>query len=391
MLTFVQEKNDMEQTHDFEQIRPFTDDEVAPVIEQLCNEPYFVGILGYIFPGMAANDVLSRLKTIKTIDEFQEKFIIPFLSNLMKNTTEGVTADGVDKLSKKGGYLFVSNHRDIILDSALINIKLHEKGFETTEIGIGDNLLIYDWITDLVKLNKSFVVKRNLPVRQMMAASETLSAFIRHSIVKDKQNIWIAQREGRSKDGNDLTQSSVLKMFNLSGRSDMVENFKELNIVPVSISYELDPCDYLKAYQSQLKRDDENYQKSQREDLVHMNTGLNGRKGRVHLSFGSPITTELNDLRDLNKNAFITAVAEKIDKQVHRNYKLWPGNYIAYDILNGVSDYSTEYTEKEKNEFVEYVNEHISRLDNPDEDYIFDYIMKMYANPVINKLKAQEE
>lgn len=284
MLTFVQEKNDMEQTHDFEQIRPFTDDEVAPVIEQLCNEPYFVGILGYIFPGMAANDVLSRLKTIKTIDEFQEKFIIPFLSNLMKNTTEGVTADGVDKLSKKGGYLFVSNHRDIILDSALINIKLHEKGFETTEIGIGDNLLIYDWITDLVKLNKSFVVKRNLPVRQMMAASETLSAFIRHSIVKDKQNIWIAQREGRSKDGNDLTQSSVLKMFNLSGRSDMVENFKELNIVPVSISYELDPCDYLKAYQSQLKRDDENYQKSQREDLVHMNTGLNGRKGRVHLS-----------------------------------------------------------------------------------------------------------
>lgn len=381
----------MEQNHDFEQIRPFTDDEVAPAIEQLCNEPYFVGILGYIFPGTPASDVLARLKTIKTIDEFQQRFIIPFLGNLMKNTTEGVTADGVSKLDKSDSYLFVSNHRDIILDSALINIKLHEHGFETTEIGIGDNLLIYDWITDLVKLNKSFVVKRNLPVRQMMAASETLSAFIRQSIVDDKQNIWIAQREGRSKDGNDQTQSSVLKMFNLSGTGDMVENFKELHIVPVSISYELDPCDYLKAHQSQLKRDDANYQKSQREDLVHMNTGLNGRKGRVHLSFGTPIATELESLRDLNKNAFITAVAEMIDRQIHRNYKLWPGNYVAYDIMNGTSDYATEYTVKDKEEFVEYVNEHISRLDNADEKYIFDYIIRMYANPVVNKLKAQEE
>lgn len=380
----------MEQTHDFEQIRPFTDEEVVPVIEQLCKEPYFVGILGYIFPGSPATEVLEKLRTIKTIDEFQQRFIIPFLDNLMKNTTEGVTADGVEKLNKDGGYLFVSNHRDIILDSALINIKLHERGFDTTEIGIGDNLLIYDWITDLVKLNKSFVVKRNLPVRQMMAASETLSAFIRQSIVDDKQNIWIAQREGRSKDGNDLTQGSVLKMFNLSGTGDMVDNFKELNIVPVSISYELDPCDYLKAYQSQLKRDDATYQKSQREDLVHMNTGLNGRKGRVHLSFGTPITTELNELRELNKNAFITAVAEKIDRQIHRNYKLWPGNYVAYDIMTKSSTYSTEYTLKEKTEFIEYVNEHISRLDNPDEEYIFDYIIKMYANPVVNKLKAYE-
>lgn len=381
---------DMEQTHDFEQIRPFTDEEVAPAIEQLCSQPYFVGILGYIFPGMSVSDVLVQLRTIKTIDEFQQKFILPFLGNLMKNTTEGVSADGVDKLNKKGGYLFVSNHRDIILDSALINIKLHEKGFETTEIGIGDNLLIYDWITDLVKLNKSFVVKRNLPVRQMMEASETLSAFIRQSIVNGRQNIWIAQREGRSKDGNDQTQNSVLKMFNLSGTGDMVENFKELNIVPVSISYELDPCDYLKAYQSQLKRDDVNYQKSQREDLVHMNTGLNGRKGRVHLSFGTPITTELNELRNLNRNAFITAVAEKIDMQIHKNYKLWPANYVAYDIMMGTSDFASEYTEKEKADFVEYINEHISRLDNPDEQYIFDYIIKMYANPVVNKLKAHE-
>lgn len=380
----------MEHNSDFDQIRPFHDEEVPAVIEQLCKEPYFIRILTYLFPGVDPNTVVAKLKTISSVDDFQAEFIIPFLENLIKTTTHGVTASGLENLSNEGSYLFMSNHRDIILDSALLNVKLHENGIETTEIAIGDNLLVYEWITDLVKLNKSFVVRRNLPVRQQMGASATLSAFIRDSIVHRHQNIWIAQREGRSKDGDDQTQGSVLKMLNLSGSDDLVANMRELNIVPVSISYEFDPCDYLKAYQFQLKRDNPQYQKSQADDLSHMSTGLRGRKGRVHFSFGTPISCELDSIKDLGKNAQITAIAEMIDHQIHLDYHLWPANYVAYDILNKCNTYADKYTDDEKNEFVEYVNEHISRLSEPDEEFVFESILNMYANPVVNQIKAKE-
>lgn len=373
---------------DFDQIRPFRDEEVSTVIAQLCEVPYFSRVLTYLYPKKPVEDVMAKLKTIKSIKQFQLEFIIPFLSNVIKTTTDGVTASGIEHISKNKNYIFVSNHRDIILDSALLNYKLNESGIATTEIAIGDNLLIYDWITDLVKLNKSFVVKRNLPVRQMMEASETLSAFIRDSILNTHQNIWIAQREGRSKDCNDQTQTSVLKMFNLSGSDDTIQNFKELNITPVSISYEFDPCDYLKAYQFQMKRDDMNYHKSQSEDLTHMSTGLNGRKGRIHFSFGTPIDKELDVLKGLNKNAQIQSIAEIIDNQIHANYHLWPGNYVAYDTLNSTNKFSDKYTSDEKNIFFEYINEHISRLYGADEDFIMQMILTMYANPVVNQIKA---
>lgn len=373
---------------DFDQIRPFRDEEVSSIIAKLCEVPYFSRVLTFLYPNQKLETVIAKLKTIKSIEEFQLNFIIPFLSNLIETTTDGVSASGIENISNTKSYLFVSNHRDIILDSALLNYKLNECGITTTEIAIGDNLLIYEWITDLVKLNKSFVVKRNLPVRQMMEASATLSAFIRNAIVNSHQNIWIAQREGRSKDGNDQTQSSVLKMFNLSGNNDLIANFKELNIVPVSITYEFDPCDYLKAYQFQQKRDNLNYHKSQDDDLTHMSTGLRGRKGHVHFSFGTPICKELDALNGLNKNAQIQGIADIIDYQIHKNYHLWPCNYVAFDILNGNKANADKYTEDEAIEFKEYVNEHISRLDSCDEDFIFQMILRMYANPVINQNKA---
>ncbi len=376
---------------EFDQIRPFHDDEVAEVIKQLCAQPYFLRVLSFILPGVPQNEVLEKLSRITTIDQFQKEFVLPFLDNLIKNTTHGVSATGVDELNKDDSYLFMSNHRDIILDSALMNVKLLEKGIESTEIAIGDNLLIYEWITDLVKLNKSFVVRRNLPVRQMMAASETLSAFIRDSILNRHQNIWIAQREGRSKDGDDQTQGSVLKMLNLSGKSDVLTNFKELKIVPVSISYEFDPCDYLKAYQFQLKRDNPDYKKSKNDDLTHMSTGLHGRKGRVHISFGKVIDSEIDQYSHLNRNAQITAIAEAIDLHIHRNYHQWPANYVAYDLLNKNEANADKYTDEEKQEFLEYVNEHISRLDGCDEEFIFEQILHMYANPVVNQIKANEQ
>ncbi len=381
----------MVQETDFEEIRPFRDDEVPGVIEQLCKQPYFSRVLSFVLPGKPLSEAMDSLKQIKTIDEFQQDFALPFLNNLIKNTTHGVTASGTESLNNQESYVFISNHRDIILDSALMNVKLTEKGIETTEIAIGDNLLIYEWITDLVKLNKSFVVRRNLPGREMMKASATLSAFIRDSVVNRHQNIWIAQREGRSKDGNDQTQGSVLKMLNLSGEKDVVSNFKELRIVPVSIAYEFDPCDYLKAYQFQLKRDNPNYKKSQDDDLTHMTTGLHGRKGRVHISFDKPLgTAELDQYADLNRNAQFTAIAEELDRHIHKNYHLWPDNYVAYDMLNKNTANADKYTEAEKTEFLEYIGEHMSRLDDYDEEFVREQILHMYANPVINKLKAEE-
>ncbi len=374
---------------DFDQIRPFNDSEVKAVIEQLCNQQYFLRILLFLYPGVPQNKVVEKLKTITTVEQFQKEFIMPFLSTLIQTTTSGVTASGLENLSNDQSYLFMSNHRDIILDSALINYKLHERGVETTEIAIGDNLLIYDWITNLVKLNKAFVVKRNLPVRQTMEASEVLSAFIRESIESRHQNIWIAQREGRSKDGDDQTQGSVLKMLNLSGKDSLIENIKKLHIVPVSISYEYDPCDYLKAYQFQLKRDDPSYKKSPADDLTHMVTGLRGRKGRIHISYGKPLADELDQYADLNKNAQITAIAEMIDYQVHKNYYMWPANYIAFDMLNKTNKFADKYTEDDRGEFLDYINEHIDRLDECDEEFVMNMILQMYVNPLINKMKAE--
>lgn len=380
------EINQNEANIDFDEIRPFHDDEVSQVIDGLCNEPYFVRMIPALFPSVPVEAVLAKLKQVKTIDTFQVEFIIPFLDHIIETSTSGVTADGFENIDKNKSYLFITNHRDIILDSAFLNVKLHEKGFPTTEIGIGDNLLIYEWITNLVKLNKSFIVKRGLPVRQMMEASGTLSAFIRDSIVHG-QNIWLAQREGRSKDGNDMTQGSVLKMLNLSGKSSsMAENIKELNLVPVSISYEYDPCDYLKAYQYQQKRDNPEYKKSKNEDLTHMSMGLYGEKGHVHFSFGTPIAAELDEVTDPNKNVQVQQIAEIIDKQIHSNYHLWPGNYVAYDILENSSRFRDRYTDEDKRSFLHYVNEHICRLEDADREFIYETILKMYANPVYNKL-----
>ncbi len=369
---------------DFDSIRPYQDQEVPAVFDRLTKEQSFMRLLKFLYPEIPTEAFIKRLKSIKTIHEFQTEIIYPYVKQLMKTTTNGVTISGLDKLDNKRNYLFISNHRDIILDPAILNITLLEYGFDTTEIAIGDNLLIYPWITDLVKLNKSFIVKRNISVRQMMEASSLLSAYIRTTLTENKKNIWIAQREGRSKDGDDQTQISLLKMLNISGQQDIASNFEEMNIVPVSISYEYDPCDYLKAYQFQLKRDDENYKKTQADDLIHMATGLKGRKGRVHFTFGKPITHDLKKLSATdNKNELYNSVAELIDRQIHDNYRLWPGNYIAMDIVNKNQACANFYTNEDKVTFMEYIYEHISRIDS-DEEFIFHTIMEMYANPVRN-------
>ena len=379
-------KNKMAKELDFESIRPYKDHEIQQVFERLKNETSFLELIGFLYPELSPQRFIDGMMQIKSIRQFQQEVISPYIKQIIKTTTKEVTSEGLNELDPKESYLYISNHRDIVLDPAILNVIMFENNFDTTEIAIGDNLLIYPWITDLVKLNRTFIVKRNLPVRQMMESSTLLSEYIRHTITTIGHSIWIAQREGRSKDGNDRTQLSLLKMLNISGRDESVaENFKQLKIVPVSISYEYDPCDYLKAKEFQQKRDDPEFSKTQEDDLQHMGAGLRGRKGRVHFAFGQPINNELDILKDIeNKNEKIEFLAGLIDKHVHENYRLWPGNWVAWDMLNTTEEYSNMYSTEEKEIFLQYIEEHLERIEG-DREFLRKTLLEMYANPVVNK------
>jgi 1-acyl-sn-glycerol-3-phosphate acyltransferase len=332
---------------------------------------------------------LDKMTKMTTIKQFQEEIISNYVRVIINNTTQGVTTEGLENLNKTDSYLYISNHRDILLDPAILQVILFDNGFETTEIAIGDNLLIYPWITELVKLNRTFIVNRNIPVKQMFSSYSRLSNYIRYTLTKKKNSIWIAQREGRSKDGNDRTQISLLKMLNMSGSKSLLQNFKELKIVPVSISYEYDPCDYLKSFEFLMKTKNSDYQKTKEDDLNHMMRGLQGHKGHIHYSFGKPIIDELKALENISvKNDKLVSIAELIDAQIHINYNLWTSNYIAWEILNNNKEYANKYSCDEKTAFIEYINEHITRcnLDNPEDiEIVRNFILEMYANPVVNK------
>ncbi|MGM0376438.1 MAG: 1-acyl-sn-glycerol-3-phosphate acyltransferase [Bacteroidota bacterium] len=376
----------MTKEQDFESIRPYQDHEIQEVFQRLKEESSFMNLIGFLFPELSPQNFIEKMMQIKSIRQFQQEVISPYVKDVIKNTTQGVTSEGLDKLDPNESYLYISNHRDIVLDPAILNVILFEKGFDTTEIAIGDNLLIYPWITDLVKLNRTFIVKRNLPFRQMMESSTLLSQYIRHTLTETGNSIWIAQREGRSKDGNDRTQLSLLKMLNISGENEsLAENFKELKIVPVSISYEYDPCDYLKAQEFQQKRDNPDYLKTEKDDLKQMSEGLRGRKGHVHFAFGQPIINELDVLKDIKgKNEKFEFLAGLIDKHVHENYHLWPGNWVAWDVLNNTNEYNDQYTSEEKETFLRYIEEHLDRIEG-DRDFLRKTLLQMYANPVVNK------
>ncbi|MEN8251414.1 MAG: 1-acyl-sn-glycerol-3-phosphate acyltransferase [Bacteroidota bacterium] len=374
----------------FDSIRPYKDAEIHEVFERLVNEESFLELIKFLYPNFSTGQFIQKLLSIKSIKEFQTEVIYPYVKEVLRTTTKGITSSGIDKLDRNKHYLFISNHRDIVLDSAILNILFVENNFNTTEIAIGDNLLIYPWITDLVKLNKTFLVKRNLPVRQMMENSKLLSTYIRKTLTERNQSIWIAQREGRSKDGDDRTQVSLLKMLNMSGNRSFDENFSEINIVPLSISYEYDPCDYLKAHEFQMKRDNSEYKKTQADDLKHMGAGLRGRKGRVHFGFGTPIKTELKELENLSKNDQLQGLAELIDNQIHNNYKFFPGNFIADDLFTNHKRHADKYNDQDKSTFLTYLDEHLSRIDG-DKNFLHNTLLEMYANPVKNFYTVEDK
>ena len=376
---------DTEVSYNFDDIRPLNNNEVKDAIEALVTNEDFERAFRYIKPDVNWKEFSETMRSFKTKEDFKSKLAYEAVMLVANKTTFSLTISGRSRLPKdKKPCTFISNHRDIVLDASFLNVMLYDVGYGMTQVAIGDNLMIRPWIETLVRLNNSFIVKRGVSVRQMLDVSRTLSAYIRHTINETKESIWIAQREGRAKDSNDRTQGSVLKMLNMSGDKDIVSNIMDLNIFPVAISYEYDPCDFLKAKEFQMKRDDPNYVKSQRDDLLSMETGILNNKGRVHFTLTQPINDQLAALdKDMEKNELIATIANIIDKEIYKHYRFYPCNYVAYDMLTGTKRFSSNYGLRDKKHFEEYLQGQLDKivLPNKDEAFLRTKILEMYTNP----------
>lgn len=385
---------DTEVSYNFDDIRPLNNDEVKDAIEALIANEDFERAFRYIKPDVNWKEFSETMRSFKTKEDFKSKLAYEAVMNVANKTTFSLTISGRSRLPKdKQPCTFISNHRDIVLDASFLNVMLYDVGYGMTQVAIGDNLMIRPWIETLVRLNNSFIVKRGVSVRQMLDVSRTLSAYIRHTINETKESIWIAQREGRAKDSNDRTQGSVLKMLNMSGDKDIVSNLMELNIFPVAISYEYDPCDFLKAKEFQMKRDDPEFVKSQRDDLLSMETGILNNKGRVHFTLTQPINDQLAALdKDMEKNELVAAIASIIDKEIYNHYRFYPCNYVAYDMLTGTKRFSGNYGQRDKKHFEEYLQGQLDKiaLPNKDEAFLRTKMLEMYTNPLKNHLANQE-
>ena len=385
---------DTEVSYNFDDIRPLNNNEVKDAIEALVTNEDFERAFRYIKPDVNWKEFSETMRSFKTKEDFKSKLAYEAVMLVANKTTFSLTISGRSRLPKdKKPCTFISNHRDIVLDASFLNVMLYDVGYGMTQVAIGDNLMIRPWIETLVRLNNSFIVKRGVSVRQMLDVSRTLSAYIRHTINDTKESIWIAQREGRAKDSNDRTQGSVLKMLNMSGDKDIVSNIMDLNIFPVAISYEYDPCDFLKAKEFQMKRDDPNYVKSQRDDLLSMETGILNNKGRVHFTLTQPINDQLAALdKDMEKNELIATIANIIDKEIYKHYRFYPCNYVAYDMLTGTKRFSSNYGLRDKKHFEEYLQGQLDKivLPNKDEAFLRTKILEMYTNPLKNYLATQE-
>jgi hypothetical protein len=386
----------MDNNYNYDDIRPYNDSEVHSVFERLTKEPELITILQYAFPDKPVQAVIDLLLSIHSVYDFQSKIVGPFFLDLVKKTSVNLSISGSEKINPEKKYLFISNHRDIILDAALLNTLFITKKIETAENAIGDNLCVNQWITEGMKLNKNFIVQRSGTKREIFEASRKLSSYIRRNIEEKRNSVWIAQREGRAKDSNDRTQESLLKMLSMSGGKDLKQNFLHLNIMPVSISYEYDPCDYLKAKEFQQKRDNPGYKKTKEDDLLNMKTGLMGYKGRIHYEIVEDINNILESSLSESDDRTVTLekIASIIDQCIHKNYNLYPSNYIALDILTNKNIYlDINYTLKEKEKFIQYIYNQIEKIEltNKDIPFLENKILEMYANPLINYLKTIEK
>ena len=378
---------------EFDEIRPYEAGEMKQAFNDLLNDRQFSLMLKGFVPWLPKGLRNGLLKLafigVKTPLDFQKRFMKPIVWHIVHRYADGLDFD--DKLlpdDKSQRYIFLSNHRDIVLDSAFLDVLLVKAGYPTTvEIGIGDNLLIYPWIKRLVRMNKAFTVRRGLTAHEMMRSSQLMSRYIHYAVTEKKENIWIAQREGRAKDSSDHTQDAVLKMLAMGGE------LRDLNICPLTISYEFDPCDYLKAQEFQQKRDNPAFKKSRQDDLDNMKTGIFGYKGRVHYHCGTPINQWLAELDGLSRNEYFQQLSQRIDQEIHAGYRLYPCNYIALDELDGNQAHADHYTSNDKDRFEQYLQDQLAKIKIPNKDGAFlrERILTMYANPLRNYLKVKSE
>ena len=381
-----------EEINEFESISPYSDKDAVEALGKLADHPAVIEVSKAIFPDKPKEYLREVLKNLKSIDEFQTLVMSKAIEWVLDTSAHNFSYDGIENLKKiNGKFLALSNHRDIILDPAITQVVLYRNGLQTTEIAVGSNLLSNKYVEYLIRSNRMIKVIRGINARQLYLSSQVLSKYIRNGITSGKSSIWIAQREGRAKDSNDRTQDSVLKMLAMGGEGDLIDRLKEMNIAPLAISYEYDPCDFLKAREFQLKRDIEGYKKTTQDDLINMQTGLFGYKGKVHFQVASCINDELEQIdRSLPKPELFAAISACIDQRIYRNYRMYPGNYVAYDWLNGTTEFTGIYSQEEKQQFVGYIEQQLGKIEipNKDEAFLREKLLLMYANPLINHLAA---
>lgn len=373
----------------FDPIRPFEPDELPDVFDRLLQNEQFSSVLAYFYPDVPKEALAAKMHACKDNLDFQKTFCYGFLVQLLARLSKGCDID-IASLDTDSRYTFISNHRDIVLDSALLDKLLIDAGFNTTcEIAIGDNLLKLPWVKDLVRVNKSFIVERALSMREMLMASKRLSEYMHFVIAEKNDNVWIAQREGRAKDSNDRTQEAILKMMVMGGEGSIIDRLKQLHLVPLAISYEYDPCDYLKAAELQARRDNPCWQKGPMDDVTSMQTGIMGYKGYIHYQCADCIDSYLDTIpADTPKTELFRLIADHIDRQIFAGYRLYPNNYVALDLLHGDSAHADHYTAEDKAHFEAYLKGQLDKIEmeGKDDAYLREQMLKMYANPAINQM-----
>lgn len=382
-----------EEINEFESISPYSDKEAVEALGKLADHPAVIEVSKAIFPDKPKEYLREILKNLKSIDEFQTLVMSKAIEWVLDTSAHNFSYDGIENLKKiNGKFLALSNHRDIILDPAITQVVLYRNGLQTTEIAVGSNLLSNKYVEYLIRSNRMIKVIRGINARQLYLSSQVLSKYIRTGITSGKSSIWIAQREGRTKNGIDTTEQGLLKMLDMSGTKDFVSNFEELNIVPLSISYEYEPCDIMKARELLISRT-QKYVKGPQEDLISIMTGINQQKGNIHLNIGVPLThEEIVEASCCNKNDRYQAIRHAVDDRVIEGYRLWKNNYIAYDMVNHSYKYSDLYTPEDVEKFTNYVEKQLDKVEKSlNRSDLRDIFLKIYGNPVLSKEQLMEE
>lgn len=374
----------------FEFTRPYNDSEIPAAVARVAESPFFGSIAHYLFPGIDVETIRQQLLQVKTIKEFQRRYMLHAINSILRQTSTGLASSGFEQLDKAHNYMFIANHRDILLDAAILQILLDKNGLDTSEITFGSNLMQGGLVIDIGKMNKMFRIVRGGSVHDFYKNSLEVSSYMRYALLEKKQSVWIAQRNGRTKNGDDHTEIAVLKMFSISSSKPFIENMDELNITPIVISYEYEPCDFLKTqelYISQYQR----YIKEPGEDLNSILKGIKQQKGGISVSVAPTISREeLQDCDKHEKNDKFVQLAQLIDKRVYSHYKLWKTNFIAYDMLEEGERYASQYSDTEKDAFIQYMEEGLRSLVG-EADELKNIFLNIYANPVRNKLIINNE